>query len=801
MNKPKKVRGSATLKTLAFLLALVLAVGVCVSAGAILRMSMTNERYQLGSYNYELSAEQADELPLYLFLNLHRYALTEEGQRCYMELHSAFLRTNTNFSYVIYDDVGDVVMSNCTDEHQFGEDTLEQTGERYFDGYELGYNRMISYYLDLSNTYDWKVSYGTPLQWSRTGNASAYYYNEDAVPLDEEAADEAAALEEEMAAAANAETAAETAATVEITVFEDADESAALEPEAYEEPVEEPATEDVTTYCYFVYTGTFPGYRIAYGVDTSYPVSDTYADTAQEGESYRLFYATTMPVALSICISCFGAFALVLTYLTLAIGWNKEGELALRGLNRLPIEIVLGGAGFAVILSAVIFSDAYWGDSLLTWMVLCGLAGIPGALGALTLWLVAAAQIKTRTFLRRSIVWRFLKWLYRGCLGLAGRVKRMARQWPLYDKVGIFWLIYWGAYLLYLGVVAFDEIWEYGLWGLILFGTLPLLPLAVFTCKWALDWAKLRKSVKEMVAGHLDYTIDTRGMIPDVKSHGEDLSNLSAGLSRAVEERLKSERFKTELITNVSHDLKTPLTSIINYVDLLKHLDIQDETARGYIDVLDRKSQRLKTLTEDLVEASKAASGTLAVQLERLDVGQLVEQAVAEYEERLEQAGLTTVVNIPQRSSTVMADGRHLWRVLDNLLGNCTKYAMPGTRVYLDVEEMVSRCVITVKNISADPLNIPAEDLLKRFVRGDSSRSTEGSGLGLSIARNLTTAQGGEFDLVVDGDLFKAIVTFPLAAPAAEMPRTAAPAKELPPQPETAEPAEVPEDRGLPTNT
>ncbi len=294
-------------------------------------------------------------------------------------------------------------------------------------------------------------------------------------------------------------------------------------------------------------------------------------------------------------------------------------------------------------------------------------------------------------------------------------------------------------------------------------------------------------------------------MLPDIRRHGDDLSNLSAGLSRAVEERLKSERFKTELITNVSHDLKTPLTSIINYVDLLKHLDIQDETARGYIDVLDRKSQRLKTLTEDLVEASKAASGTLAVQLERLDVGQLVEQAVAEYEERLEQAGLTTVVNIPQRSCTVMADGRHLWRILDNLLGNCTKYAMPGTRVYLDVEEILNRCVITVKNISADPLNIPAEDLLKRFVRGDSSRSTEGSGLGLSIARNLTAAQGGEFDLVVDGDLFKAIVTFPLAAPAAEMTRMPAPAEELPPQPElkpeTPEPTEVPEDRGVPANT
>jgi signal transduction histidine kinase len=298
--------------------------------------------------------------------------------------------------------------------------------------------------------------------------------------------------------------------------------------------------------------------------------------------------------------------------------------------------------------------------------------------------------------------------------------------------------------------------------GVLIFGTLPLIPLVIYTCKWALDWARLRKAVQEMVAGHLDYQVNTNRMLPDLKIHGEDLSSLSTGLSRAVDERLKSERFKTELITNVSHDLKTPLTSIINYVDLLKKADIQDETARGYIEVLDRKSQRLKTLTEDLVEASKAASGTIAVQLEKLDVKQLVDQAVAEYDERLSRSQLTTVVTMPETPCMVMADGRHLWRILDNLLGNCTKYAMPGTRVYLDVTKQGKDCVIAVKNISADPLNVPAEELMKRFVRGDSARSTEGSGLGLSIARNLTNAQNGTFDLMVDCDLFKATLSFPL---------------------------------------
>ena len=758
MNKPKKVRGSSGLKALAFLLAWVLAVGVCVSGGVALRLYVIDERYQNGTYDYQAADEQAEDLPLYLFLYLHRAALTEEGESCYEELTSEFQRTKTNFRYSIYDESDNVVMSNSVGQPLFEQDNVEPMGEMYFDAYELGFNHMISYYVDVQKTYDWEACFGTPRQWSLTENASAYYYNEDAVPI---ADDEAAA---------EAEEATDAAWTTVVIVPTESGEyydtgEADLEPEE-----DDRYTEDVTTYCYFVYTGSFPQYDIKYGVDTSYPVSDIYAENVTEEVSYQQLYNANLPVALGVGAACLAAFALLLTYLTLAIGWNREGELVLRGLNRLPIELVLAGTCFAVVLAAVLLLHAYWGDSLLSWGLILGLTGIPGTLGALTLWLVTAAQIKTRTILRRSLVWRLLRAIYRGIRRLAGSARRMAAQWPLYDKVGIFCMIYWAVYVLYLRIVVYEGMWDYGVWGLILFGTLPILPLAIFACKWALDWAKLRKAVKEMVAGRLDYTIDTSRMLPDLRRHGNDLSNLSAGLSKAVEERLKSERFKTELITNVSHDLKTPLTSIINYVDLLKHLDIQDEKARGYIDVLDRKSQRLKTLTEDLVEASKAASGTIAVQLERLDVRELVEQAVAEYDERLEQAGLTTVVRTPDQPCTVMADGRHLWRILDNLLGNCTKYAMPGTRVYLDVEEMMSRCVITVKNISADPLNIPAEDLLKRFVRGDSSRSTEGSGLGLSIARNLTTAQNGTFDLVVDGDLFKAIVTFPVAEREPEKP-------------------------------
>ena len=289
------------------------------------------------------------------------------------------------------------------------------------------------------------------------------------------------------------------------------------------------------------------------------------------------------------------------------------------------------------------------------------------------------------------------------------------------------------------------------------------LALLLFLSWWAYGYYRLRQGTKTIAGGDLEYQIDTRRMPYDLRLQAEDLNNISAGLSAAVDEKMKSERFKAELITNVSHDLKTPLTSIINYVDLLKTTEQADPKAAEYIEVLDRKSQRLKKLTEDLVEASKASTGVLSVNREKIGMGQLIDQALGEWEEKLTDRKLTLVTTLPEGETWVYADGRHLWRVLDNLLSNCAKYAMEGTRVYLDLERGKGQVSLSVKNISREPLNVPAERLLERFVRGEESRSTEGSGLGLSIARSLTELQGGAFDLAVDGDLFKAIVTLPQA--------------------------------------
>ena len=243
-------------------------------------------------------------------------------------------------------------------------------------------------------------------------------------------------------------------------------------------------------------------------------------------------------------------------------------------------------------------------------------------------------------------------------------------------------------------------------------------------------------------------------------AHAEDLNNIAEGISRAVDERMKSERFKTELITNVSHDIKTPLTSIINYVDLLEKEEPENEKMREYLEVLSRQSGKLKKLIEDLIEASKASTGNLSVSLESCELGILMEQMAGEYAEKFEAKGLETVLTKPEKPVRILADGRHMWRIFDNLMNNIVKYAKPGTRVYLSLESSGGKAKLTFRNISEAQLNISGEELMERFVRGESSRSSEGSGLGLSIAKSLAQLQKGEMNITVDGDLFKVELIF-----------------------------------------
>ena len=342
-----------------------------------------------------------------------------------------------------------------------------------------------------------------------------------------------------------------------------------------------------------------------------------------------------------------------------------------------------------------------------------------------------AVRLKARCLVRTTLLCRVIGWTVR-------TVHDFVQFLPFTWKMVLGFLVY--------VIVTFFLVTEGVHNGAFMLMYLCLqLTLVLFLAWWAYGYYRLRQGTKTIAGGDLEYQIDTQRMPYDLRLQAEDLNNISAGLSAAVDEKMKSERFKAELITNVSHDLKTPLTSIINYVNLLKSTQQTDPKAAEYIEVLDRKSQRLKKLTEDLVEASKASTGVLSVTREKIGMSQLIDQALGEWEEKLTDKKLTLVANLPEGETWVYADGRHLWRVIDNLLSNCAKYAMEGTRVYLDLERGKGQVALSVKNISREPLNVPAERLMERFVRGEESRSTEGSGLGLSIARSLTELQAGGF--------------------------------------------------------
>ena len=286
---------------------------------------------------------------------------------------------------------------------------------------------------------------------------------------------------------------------------------------------------------------------------------------------------------------------------------------------------------------------------------------------------------------------------------------------------------------------------------------LLLYPVIIFAL---LQMNRLQEGSKTLAQGDLTGKIDTSKMYWEFRQHGENLNAIGDGMNAAVEDRMKSERFQTELITNVSHDIKTPLTSIINYVDLLGKERLDNPKAQEYLEVLSRQSARLKKLIGDLIEASKASTGNLKVELEICDAQVTLVQTIGEYEEKLAQGQIELQIREPDEPVRIKADSRHLWRVFDNLMNNICKYAQPGTRAYVNLERVGDQACITFRNISREPLNITSEELLERFVRGDRSRSMEGNGLGLSIARSLTELMGGKLELTVDGDLFKVVLTF-----------------------------------------
>ena len=285
--------------------------------------------------------------------------------------------------------------------------------------------------------------------------------------------------------------------------------------------------------------------------------------------------------------------------------------------------------------------------------------------------------------------------------------------------------------------------------------------VAGYIMKEAIQDQKLLDGMKKLQEGELTYQYEMEEFSGFRKEFATALNGVHEVFLNSVMESMKNERMQTDLITNVSHDIKTPLTSIINYVELLKRENIENEKAKGYIQVLEQKSHRLKHLTEDLVEASKISSGNIKLECMQLQMQEMIYQAGGEFADKFELKGLTLIENLPAEPLYIRADGRRLWRVLENLFNNVAKYAMPNTRVYVDLIDLGTEVKFSIKNISEQRLNIEAKDLTERFIRGDISRSTEGSGLGLSIAKNLTELQGGKFYVYLDGDLFRVTITFP----------------------------------------
>ena len=476
--------------------------------------------------------------------------------------------------------------------------------------------------------------------------------------------------------------------------------------------------------------------RAEYCIDGSFPVLDRYSVGLTLVNTLIACRNWAIPLT-ALCLVL--AVALFIFLLVSAGHRTGTAEVSRNWFDQVPLELVL----LAMVLLVGLSGDVLTSRTL---TVLGLFLPMLLALGLL-LCMTFAVRCKTKTLVKGTVLYWACRWAW-------GAVKWL---WYVLKNLSLIWktVLVWGG----LSLIELVMVGGYARGPLVVFWLLEKLILTPALFTFVIGLKKLQDGAGRMAGGDLA-PVPEKFLFPAEKQHAQSLNSIGRGATLAAERQLKSERMKTELITNVSHDLKTPLTSLISYVDLLKKEGLTSERAPEYLEVLDRQSQRLKKLTEDLVEASKASSGNIQAKPEDTDVNLLLSQAAGEYAERLAGASLTPVITLDPSESHIRADGRLLWRVFDNLLSNVTKYALSGTRVYLTTEAKDGKVFVTFRNVSREPLNISAEELMERFVRGDASRNTEGSGLGLSIAKSLTELNGGSLELTVDGDLFKAVLVF-----------------------------------------
>ena len=452
---------------------------------------------------------------------------------------------------------------------------------------------------------------------------------------------------------------------------------------------------------------------------------------------------------------------LLIIYLTSVIGHdgNDDSRININTFDRIPIEIIAFCAMLISCMPFILLEFAENDYNAINSIAITAYFVI--YICTVITMTTVIKRIKTKQLLKTSITGKVLVWVLQICKKI---VKKMNEIWNTITyspnttaKVIITTGLTVFIWLLLIAIFGNNTMFPIIAIGLIVF-------ILYKTIKIFKEYLQIEKKLKDIYEGNTQSNLDEKSVENVFKNSVIYLNDISNGFENAVQDRMKSERMKAELITNVSHDIKTPLTSIINYVDLLKQENIQDEKAREYIEILENKSHRLKKLTEDLVEASKVSTGNISLNLEKINIVELIKQATGEFEDKFKKRKLEPIINSDQNEINIMADSKYMYRIIENLYSNISKYALENSRVYVDIKmsktEPVPNVQIEIKNISKDKLNISADELMQRFVRGDKSRTTEGSGLGISIAQNLTELQNGKFELKLDGDLFKVKLTF-----------------------------------------
>ena len=435
-------------------------------------------------------------------------------------------------------------------------------------------------------------------------------------------------------------------------------------------------------------------------------------------------------------------FCVMIFVILLGIGHtSREEGIHLDFLDKWSLEIVILLSIPFFMFSFILCFIGVYNEIIIALIALCMGLGTFYVVNIVLLETIVK-RLKTHTFIETTFVY----WIYK-------QIKEMMENTKVSLRVSI----------LFIGFIIANWL-IYVLFRRSVIGAICLMILYVLTfsaiIRGIVAFKKLKKALEEIYKGNTDIHLDTSKFKGEMKQIAIYINDIAGGLSNAVAEQLKSERLKTELITNVSHDIKTPLTSIINYVDLLKRDGITNEKAKEYLTILDNKSQRLKKLTEDLVEASKASSGNIKLNKEKLEINELIKQVSGEFEDKFKVNHLEEIITFSEKPIYIYADNRYMYRILENMYSNVSKYALDNTRVYTDIIDQGEDVIIQIKNISKEKLNITADELMQRFVRGDVSRNTEGSGLGLSIATSLTELQGGKFNIYLDGDLFKITIEF-----------------------------------------